>query len=64
MANPFDLTKYRKCCGMAPRFAREAGIWFAVCAACHRSASALDGKPEGLAGAWNEAMERKDGRVE
>lgn len=65
MANPFDQTAYRKCCGAKPRFMQEQAIktWFAECQHCKTTVCSLDGKPEGLAKAWNKAMERKDGKA-
>lgn len=61
MPSPFDVTKYRHCCGNAPRFTKDANMWWALCVQCGMLAVALDGSAEGLAQAWNEAMERKEG---
>lgn len=62
MPSPFDVTKYRHCCGQSPRFtlAPDAKIWFAKCDKCRATAAAIDGSADGLADAWNEAMERRD----
>ena len=58
---PLDQSSYRQCCGQAPRFTKDANIWFALCIMCGMVASAMDGSADGLAGAWNEAMRQKDG---
>jgi hypothetical protein len=63
MPRPFDLTLYKTCCGHTPRFryAPDARIWWAECIKCGHVACALDGSADGLADAWNKAMETKEG---
>lgn len=64
MQGPFDPARYRHCCGQTPRFTRDARMWWALCVRCGQTAVAIDGSAEGLAGAWNESMERKEGKEE
>ena len=61
MANPFDHKHYATCCGAKPRFAHEQAIktWFAECQHCRTTVCAIDGKPDGLAKAWNQVIEKK-----
>lgn len=61
MQSVFDPKRYRHCCGQSPRFTRDAAMWWALCTKCGEVTTALDGSAEGLAGAWNELIERKNG---
>jgi hypothetical protein len=58
--SPFDRSLYTPCCGKAPTFTKDAGIWWALCIQCGQIACAMDGSHTGLAGAWNESMKRKE----
>jgi hypothetical protein len=60
---PLDQSLYDPCCGEKPKFWRapDVRIWWAKCMACGHVACALDGSAERLAGAWNEAMRKKEG---
>jgi len=61
MANPFDHKHYATCCGAKPRFMQEQAIktWFAECPHCKTTVCAIDGRPDGLAAAWNQVIEKK-----